>query len=668
MGKRSKQSPKSAPEITAAAVDRWPSIAPAILFGVALICYWVQMTSSSVSILWDAADFFQPIQNYLSQELHSGRMPFWAPYPSAGFPFLADPQVGAWYPLNWPFFLAGVTPSALFAEHWVAALIACFGAYLLAFRFTRHHAASALAGLCYGLSGFFTGHSSHTVILQTAAWLPWILWMFDRAIENGGVRDAAAATLIAGLAVLAGHFQSVLYCFLGLALFAAARLIASPSRWKRIVCAALAIPIGATLLSAIAVLPGLELAVNSIRTTQNAVRDDYGFLPLPALVTLFLPNYYGAASGEYHGPADITQYYFYSGFLLVPLAAWGMANRTLRLVCGLLLAATLWYMLGPSGGLFFLIGHLPGFANVRAPINGWFVPSLALALAAAGGVVQVQNRWRLKWIAPALLALFALDLFYCNFASNSLAYSRTPYGQLYGQGEDLFRRATAPLAPLMRFDSPQANPAFGPQAHYFDTRTEVTYGYNPLTLTRYHDYYEAMRSNPKLRNGVSGALWLDVAAGGVRPNPDAMPRVLFPRELAPAGSFEESRGMLATLDPAQRTIIPANMHIAAQDGTGMARVTEYQGGHYKIHYRCASESMLRVAGAYFDGWTAFSNGRTLPVFPADHAFLGILAPAGEGDITLDYRSTYFGAGAAITAVALAVCLFLVFRPAARQGR
>jgi hypothetical protein len=25
-------------------------------------------------------------------------------------PLLADPQVGAWYPLNWPFFLAGIGP------------------------------------------------------------------------------------------------------------------------------------------------------------------------------------------------------------------------------------------------------------------------------------------------------------------------------------------------------------------------------------------------------------------------------------------------------------------------------------------------------------------------------------------------------------------------------
>jgi hypothetical protein len=155
-------------------------LAPAILFVATLVCYWTPLTSGNTSILWDAANFFQPIQNYLSQELHAGRIPFRTPYPFAGSPIPAYPQVGAWYPLNWPFFLAGVTPRVLLAEHFLHALPACFGTYFRAFRLlrqspgqsTQQRPASVLAGLCYGLSGLFTGHSSHTPITQCAAWLP----------------------------------------------------------------------------------------------------------------------------------------------------------------------------------------------------------------------------------------------------------------------------------------------------------------------------------------------------------------------------------------------------------------------------------------------------------------------------------------------------------------
>ena len=132
-------------------VDRWPMIAPAILVVMTLACYWVPMTSTQTSILWDAADYYQVVQNYFSQELHAGRIPFWTPYPWSGYPFMADPQVGAWYPLNWPFFLIGVPPRVLVVEHWLHALLACFGAYFLAFRLLRRHQSAVLAGLCYGL-------------------------------------------------------------------------------------------------------------------------------------------------------------------------------------------------------------------------------------------------------------------------------------------------------------------------------------------------------------------------------------------------------------------------------------------------------------------------------------------------------------------------------------
>jgi hypothetical protein len=260
-----------------------------------------------------------------------------------------------------------------------------------------------------------------------------------------------------------------------------------------------------------------------------------------------------------------------------------------------------------------------------------------------------------------VLAIFATDLFVFNFANNQLAYSRTPYDQLYGQGETLFQQAvTSRLPPLARFEAAQDSPAFGPLAHYFTTRTEVTYGYNPLTLSRYHEYLDAISANPKLRNELNGALWLDAAAGGVRQNPDSLSRVVFPAELHTAASSTDSLRLLATLDPARQAIVPANVHPAAQDAAGAARVTEYTPGHYKIHYRCAGESVLRIASAWFDGWSASLNGRELSVFPVDHALLGVLVPQGEAELSLDYSSKYFGTGAIVSLLALAVCVTAFF--------
>ena len=80
---------------------------------------------------------------------------------------------------------------------------------------------------------------------------------------------------------------------------------------------------GAFLLSAVQTLPGLELTARSIRAGANYSSSTEGSLEARALPTLILPDELGAVSGRYRGPGDVTQYYFYAGILLVPLALLG---------------------------------------------------------------------------------------------------------------------------------------------------------------------------------------------------------------------------------------------------------------------------------------------------------------------------------------------------------
>ncbi|MBL8295720.1 MAG: hypothetical protein JNN08_27990, partial [Bryobacterales bacterium] len=87
---------------------------PLLLLALAvLVFYWEPLTSSQTSIQWDAVDVHYTAQRYFSELVRQGQLPEWVPYIYSGYPFLADPQVGAWYPLNWPFFLLGVTPAAI---------------------------------------------------------------------------------------------------------------------------------------------------------------------------------------------------------------------------------------------------------------------------------------------------------------------------------------------------------------------------------------------------------------------------------------------------------------------------------------------------------------------------------------------------------------------------
>lgn len=643
-----------------AAPRRIDKYLPAILVMAVLICYWTPLTSPNASIQWDAADEFQPGQAYLAEELHAGRLPFWTPYIWAGFPFLADPQLGAWYPLNWPFLWIGPSPRVFAAENLLHALLACFGAYLLAKNLLGNPAAAIFCGLTYGLSGFFAAHSSHTPMFQAAAWLPWLLLLFARALESGTWRNGALASLAAGMIILAGHFQTALYCFAALALFALARLLAEPPRWRRIVPLALAIPCAGACLSAVATLSGLELAAHSIRSIVSAASHSEGFLPAGSLVTLLYPNYYGVISGTYNGPPDITQYYFYAGILLLPLAALGLRDRAARRVGACLIVPAVWYAAGSALGLYYLVAHLPGFRSIRAPVHIWFVASLGLALLAAAGFTWMTTRWRSPWLPVALLAVTCLDLGYWNSAQNPLAYARSSYEDTYGAGEQLFARAVAgSLPPLSRFDAPEHIPTFGPLSHPLQAKVEVTYGYNPLMLSRYADYTAAMRANPKLKNGLNVARMLDTQRAAVVPNPDGLPRVTVPPKLISVTSDAEGRRLLATLDPAQQALVPATLAALQQDPQAIAQVVDYSGSRYRIHYRSTRETLLRISAAFFPGWRASVAGRALEVYPVDHALMGVVVPPGEGDVILEYHSNYFAAGAIVSLVALLACLLAI---------
>src|ERR1035437_4911660 len=116
--KRDRKWDRPSPVVVCRSSDIWDRLASprTVFLGLAaavLLFYFQPLFSGNASIQWDAVDVQYSAQNYLSEMLHAGKLPHWTPYVYSGMPFLADPQVGAWYPLNWPFFLAGITPRAI---------------------------------------------------------------------------------------------------------------------------------------------------------------------------------------------------------------------------------------------------------------------------------------------------------------------------------------------------------------------------------------------------------------------------------------------------------------------------------------------------------------------------------------------------------------------------
>src|SRR5262249_14868093 len=217
---------------------------------------------------WDGVDVHYSSQRYFSDAVRSGHLPFWTPYISSGFPFLADVQVGAWYPLNWPFFLVGVTPNSMSYELLLHGLIACVGAHVLAIHVLHgNRPASLAAAMFYGLSGYFAGHSQHVGMVETAAWLPWLVLGVLRLGECVSGRRLAVWAIVGAAIALPGHFQTALYAFCGVAVWAlvAAAIEANKAHALRAVLALAATAVWGGAMAAVMILPGLELTRQSIR-------------------------------------------------------------------------------------------------------------------------------------------------------------------------------------------------------------------------------------------------------------------------------------------------------------------------------------------------------------------------------------------------------------------
>jgi hypothetical protein len=618
-------------------------------FAVATVAfYFTPLFDAQTSIQWDAADVHYSAQKYFADTVREGHLPQWTPYVFSGFPFLADPQTGAWYPLHLPFFLAGITPKAIEWELALHAFLALCGTYLLARRLGGDHMFALLAALFYAGGGFFAGHSSHVGMFETAALLPWLLWSALLALESDTMLALLLPGAIGGLMALIGHFQTALYSIFALALF----VIARRAPWKRAVSVLGVTTVAAILLGAIQILPGLELTAQSDRAAANFHGATNAALKPAALATLVMPNFYGAASGNYSGPPDITQFYFYAGILLVPLAIVGIWKKRSWVALALIVPA-LWYAFGPPGGLYSVLTFLPGFKSVRAPVHIWFVVALGLALAAASGAAWLAERFKKTWLMIAVLLLSVADLWYWNMADNQLAYASTSFAEKYGDPFTSFQNslAQAKRRPFTRIWSPFDTNSFGPLNSSLEGHTEVTYGYNPLELSRYSEYLAAAERNTTLLNGLAVTHGIDTQRGAMFENPNVLPRITAPPQVKFVANHAAARALLPALDQTQGAIVEAPLRPLAPGATTV-EIVNYTGDSYRAKYTAAFDCLLRIAVPYFPGWTAAIDGKSTPVYAVDGALSGVFAPAGSHELTFQYQSNWFAWGAAISALAL----------------
>lgn len=428
-----------------------------LLFLLCLLFFWRDLPLAGVDYRGFAAgDFgnqFYAFASYKAARLHAGQLPLWSPYALSGHPFLADIQSAVFYPPGLLTMLVtaatGFSYAALQIEAVLHLPLAAVGMYLLGLRLTGSRLGAWVAALVFTFGAYLTGYPLlQLAILETVAWLPFIVLTLDLAVDalaaersRGALGWALVAGLLMGVALLAGHPQSAMFVFYGSIAFALFRYFSSNGNhggrglWR--IAGLLGIfALAAGGLAAAQLLPALEYMRLSTRSGLGIDATGGGLTPYD-LLQLVLPQISAPFAALYVGalPLGLAIY----AVIRIAIRPSGLVSSKERGLARYLSGLTLVSLLLSFGALtpLYQAAYLlvPGWRLFRQQerIAVWIVFGLALLAglgaavlerrqeqAQASGVAAGERRWLYRgyWAGAAVAALFAVVCFAGYLAGN----------------------------------------------------------------------------------------------------------------------------------------------------------------------------------------------------------------------------------------------------------
>ena len=407
----------------------------AVSAGVLLLCsliFFREQLFTDRSLYWgDIGLYFVPMLDHLHRSLAAGRVPLWNPWILCGAPYVGNPQTWPLYPgaALWRIWDA---PRAIGWSVALHAWLAGVGMYLFARRTTRVRWAPALlAALTFMFGGHFVSKEQFPNMLQAEAYVPWLLYLTDRALTTLRRRDALLAGAALGLQLLAAHAQITLLTIYLVLIYCGWR-IPSLGPWTRprvlrlAAIAALAAIVGVGLAAG-QLLPAVELYQSAWRQNLSFKIVDRFYLPLNQLENFVVPTAHGhPIDGSFTARGNFWETCCYVGVFpaLAALRAMGTAwrrgaARPARFWIIVFLLGV-WLATGKDGHLYyFAYKTLPGFKSFHDPARCLLWGAAALSvLAAIGFDAAISGAARRGWCAGrgwqwaplAILALVFVDL------------------------------------------------------------------------------------------------------------------------------------------------------------------------------------------------------------------------------------------------------------------
>lgn len=647
-----------------------------------------------------------PWSAWSAEQLATGELPLWNPHNYLGQPIHAALTGGFLWPGHWPFM---AWPDWRWLALIAALELTLAGGFFQ--RFLRRLGASPLAstagGIGFALCGFqvaWLGHP-HT---NAALLLPLALLSVERlcAAREAGARGRRELALVAawtfGLGVC-GHAQTALHVGLVVGAYALVRVWSGPtprlgrSGLLRLVAGGIL----GLMLAAPQVLPFLEYVGMSRARTAFATTDIVSDVaPWKAAVMLADPTFWGdPLGGSYRGPVGDNLNYTelvggFVGRVLLVLAVIGAVvairrrdARRIALVGGAFVGACLAWQVPP---IYDIARELPLLGSTKLMRFSLVLATTLAGLGAFGldRLLQHLPRRSRVLLGASAVVVIAVELIATGRGFNPTIESERIFAPT-PTSAFLAERGGRTLGTVGMTFAPNANLPLG---------VSLVNGYDSLEIDRVtdlvrllttadleHEFISAIpyydRPVPLVRalaieNVVSRdplpAPWIQVyeSPGGLRVFSDPAPlgRVFLARGVERIDDAQERLARLGSLD-----FDPSVAVVESTPPTGVERHSTAPGsvelvdaatGRLAIACEVTAPALLVIADAWYPGWEATVDGRTVPIERVNHALRGLWLEPGDRRVEMVYRPGSFRAGLWLAAGAalLLVAILLLPRP------
>ncbi|MEK7611523.1 MAG: YfhO family protein [Patescibacteria group bacterium] len=406
---------------------------PLILLILPFIVFWRDLLPVPERVFFgnDAILSFNTLASIIYQ-LREGIIPLWDPHTFFGIPLLTRPDSMVFYP---PFGLLvlistvfKISNQAIYLLMEVTTVfhfsLAGIGTYLFLRKINLSRFSAFIGGLIYMLNGGLIAFANTTALQVSMSLLPFVLITFDDLIRKPNLRRLSIFSLVFAMPVItfswtsAITYHSMLLFYYFLFVFFSRDI---KSFWKSGIYAFLGL-IFAALISAVVVLPGLEVPLISNRATLNFTQSAFAGNLKPWQVFDFIIPYLTATN--YGGTEVLHLYqgtlpYTYVGILtwLLIIPAFYKRRHKLQLFFFFLAVTVLLFSFGgdsPIFGIFYLLFFpvMRVFSEHRLAL---YIVQFGLAVTAAYGLENItvyyqEHKEKIIKYKEWLLGLFKLIL------------------------------------------------------------------------------------------------------------------------------------------------------------------------------------------------------------------------------------------------------------------